>query len=67
LGLGDLIVRHLSDPLGKNTQLPLTDLMRHPYTAAWPATRMSTTPRGRPKTRPSASSAPGKSASAERR
>lgn len=28
LGLGDLIVRHLSDPRGKNTQLPLSDLMR---------------------------------------
>ena len=26
--MGELIVRHLSDPRGKNTQLPLTDLVR---------------------------------------
>ena len=28
LGFGELIVRHLCDPRGKNAQLPLTDLMR---------------------------------------
>ncbi len=28
LGLGELIVRHLSDPRGKNRQLPLIDLVR---------------------------------------
>jgi len=28
LGLGELIDRHLTDPRGKNTQLPLTDLGR---------------------------------------
>src|SRR5579875_611963 len=28
LGLGELIDRHLTDPRGKNTQLPLTDLVR---------------------------------------
>jgi hypothetical protein len=29
LGLGALIERHLADTRGKNTQLPLTDLVRH--------------------------------------
>jgi hypothetical protein len=28
LGLGELIDRHLADPRGKNTQLPLADLLR---------------------------------------
>jgi len=28
LGLGELIERHLTDGRGKNTQLPLTDLVR---------------------------------------
>ncbi len=28
LGLGKLIERHLTDARGKNTQLPLTDLVR---------------------------------------
>src|SRR6202795_828284 len=28
LGLGDLIARHLADPRGKNSQLPLADLLR---------------------------------------
>jgi len=29
LGLGELIQRHLTDGRGKNTPLPLTDLVRH--------------------------------------
>ncbi len=28
LGLSDLIMQHLTDPRGKNTQLPLVDLVR---------------------------------------
>ena len=28
LGVGELITRHLTDSRGKNTQLPLADLLR---------------------------------------
>ena len=45
LGFGELIERHLADSCqGKNTQLPLIDLLRQSYTAEWRATKMSTTP-----------------------
>jgi Transposase DDE domain group 1 len=67
LGFGELIERHLTDGRGKNTQLPLTDLVRPRYTADWRATRMSTTPSASRRTPPSGSSAPRKSWSAERR
>jgi len=41
LGFGELMERHLTDARGKNTQLPLTDLVcGNRYTADWPATRM---------------------------
>ena len=40
LGLGDLIAQHLTDPRrGKNTQLPLADLLRQSVYGL-PATRM---------------------------
>ena len=28
MGFGDLIAQHITDPRGKNTQFPLTDLVR---------------------------------------
>ena len=30
LGFGELIARHLADPRGRNSQLPLADLLRQP-------------------------------------
>jgi hypothetical protein len=44
LGFGELIERHLADARGKNTQLPLADLLRQSVYRDWRATRMSTTP-----------------------
>ena len=67
LGFGELIEQHLSDRRGKNTQLPLTDLVRQSISADWRAMRMSTMPSASPRTRPSGSSAPRKFWSAERR
>jgi Transposase DDE domain group 1 len=51
LGFGELIKRFLTDGRGKNTQLPLPDLVRSQYTADWQAMKMSTTPSACPKTR----------------
>jgi hypothetical protein len=54
LGFGDLIAQHLTDSRhGKNTQLPLADLLRQPSTVASPAMRMSTMPSEFRKIRPS--------------
>jgi len=54
LGLGEIIGRHLTDARGKNTQLPLADLVRGSRdTAGWRAMRMSTTLNDCLKTRPS--------------
>jgi len=45
LGFGDLVAQHLTDSRrGKNTQLPLADLLRQSSTAASRAMRMSTMP-----------------------
>ena len=44
LGLSDLIGQHLSDSRGKNTQLPLADLLRQSIYSRRRARRMSTTP-----------------------
>ena len=66
-GFGELIERHLTDGRAKNTQLPLTDLVRQSvysrlagYEDVNDAERLS-------QTRPFGSSAPRKSWSAERR
>jgi Transposase DDE domain group 1 len=67
LEFGELIERHLTDGRGKNTQLPLIDLVRQSMYSRLAAMRMSTTPNATPKTRPSGSSAPRRSCSAERR
>jgi hypothetical protein len=48
LGISELIGQHLIDPRGKNTQLPLADLLGSRCTAAWLDTKTSTTPRGFP-------------------
>jgi hypothetical protein len=54
LGLSGLMQRHLSDSRrGKNIQLPLLYLARQSVYSRLPATRMSTTRSGLPRTRPS--------------
>ncbi len=67
LRLGELIERHLTDGRGKNTQLPLTDLVRQSVYSRLAGYEMSTTLSAFRRTRPSGSSAPRKSWSAERR
>jgi hypothetical protein len=54
LGLGELIERHLMDARGKNTQLPLTDLVRQSVYSRLAGYEVSTTPSASPRTRPSA-------------
>ena len=55
LRFGDLVAEHLSDARrGKNTQLPWSIYSASPSTAAWRAMRMSMTPSGCRKIRPSA-------------
>ncbi len=52
LGFTGLIEQHLTDSRGKNTQLPLADLLRSRYTAVWQDTKTSTMPSGFAKIRP---------------
>jgi len=51
LGFGELIEQHLTDSRGKNTQLPLADLLRQSIISAWLVTKTLTTRRGSPTTR----------------
>ena len=51
LGFGELIEQHLIDSRGKNTRLPLADLLRQSIYSAWQDTKTSTTPSGFPKIR----------------
>jgi hypothetical protein len=67
LGFGALIERHLTDARGKNTELPLTDLVRQSVYSRLAATRTSTTPSASRRIRPSGSSARRRCWSAERR
>ena len=55
VGFGELIQQHLTDSRrGKNTQVPLADLLRQSVYSRLPGSKTSTMRRGFPKTRPNA-------------
>src|ERR1035437_3998954 len=64
LGFGELIERHLADARGKNTQLPLADLLRQSVYSRLAGMKMSTTPSASPRIPPSGSSAQARSGNA---
>lgn len=67
LGLSALIAEHLTDSRGKNTQLPMADLLRQAVYSRLGGYEDVTMPSGLHKIRPSGSWARKESGSAERR
>ena len=67
LGFGELIERHLTDDRAKNTQLPLTDLVRQSVYSRLAGYEDVNDADACPRTRPSGSSVPGRSGSAAER